>query len=286
MAGFKFYHYDPSLAAAVIFALVFGVATLRHIQLLCQNKTWYFIPFVIGFEAGGYGARAVSAKQTPDWTLMPYIIQSMLTLLGPTFFAASIYMILGRLIRFLGADSYSMIRTRWLTKFFLLGDILSFFSQGGGGGILASAKTESSQDLGNKIILLGLAIQVIFFGFFIVVTVVFHVRIAKGPTTKSISTLAPWQGLLWVLYITSILILVRSLFRMVEYAQGNDGALLQKEAYSYILDALLMAIVTACFAFFHPSKVLKKEAMVYEDVGLQGSSDEYPMSKGNGFQRI
>lgn len=63
---------------------------------------------------------------------MPYIIQSLLTLLGPTFFAASIYMILGRLIRYLEADAYSMIRPKWLTKFFLLGDILSFFAQGGG----------------------------------------------------------------------------------------------------------------------------------------------------------
>lgn len=83
-------------------------------------------------EAAGYIARAMSARQTPDWTLMPYIIQSLLTLLGPTFFAASIYMILGRLIHFLEADIYSMIRVRWLTKFFLLGDVLSFFGQGGG----------------------------------------------------------------------------------------------------------------------------------------------------------
>lgn len=155
MAGFKYYHYDPSFAAAVIVALVFCVATIRHAQVLMKNKSWYFLPFLIGclcklatdllsvfplanvtchhtVEAAGYIARAVSARQTPNWTLMPYIIQSLLTLLGPTFFAASIYMILGRLIHFLQADAYSMIRTRWLTKFFLLGDIFSFFGQGGG----------------------------------------------------------------------------------------------------------------------------------------------------------
>ncbi|KAI1451286.1 RTA1-domain-containing protein [Annulohypoxylon moriforme] len=288
MAGYKFYHYDPSVAAAVIFALVFSVAVLRHIQLLSKNKTWYFIPFVIGclFEAGGYIARIVSAKQTPDWALMPYVIQNLLTLLGPTFFAASIYMILGRLIRFLEADSYSMIRTRWLTKFFLLGDILSFFGQSGGGAMLAMAKTQSNQDFGNKIILLGLAIQVIFFGFFIIVTIVFHVRIAKGPTMKSLSTTAPWQMFLYELYFTSILIMIRSVFRMIEYSQGNDGSLLQSEAYGYVLDALLMAVVTACFSFFHPSRVLKREVIPYENAGLQESNEEYPMAKGNGFQRI
>ncbi|KAI4859714.1 RTA1 like protein-domain-containing protein [Hypoxylon rubiginosum] len=288
MAGFKFYHYDPSFAAAVVFALLFCIATLRHIQLLSKNKTWYFFPFIIGclFESGGYITRAVSARQTPDWTLMPYVIQSLLTLLGPTLFAASIYMILGRLIRFLEADAYSMIRPRWLTKFFLLGDILSFFGQGGGGGILATAKTESSQSLGNKVILLGLAIQVIFFGLFIIVTLVVHIRINKGPSPKSLATPAPWQKLLWVLYLTSFLIMIRSIFRMVEYAQGSDGSLLQNETYAYVLDALLMFIVTACFVFFHPSKVLNKESITREDAGFQGSGDEYLMSKGNGFARI
>lgn len=56
----------------------------------------------------------------------------MLLLLGPALFAASIYMILARLIRLLEAERYSMIRTKWLTKVFVLGDVLSFFTQGGG----------------------------------------------------------------------------------------------------------------------------------------------------------
>lgn len=63
---------------------------------------------------------------------MPYIIQSLLILLGPALFAGSIYMVLGRLIRVLDAQDYSLIRVKWLTKLFLLGDILSIFGQGGG----------------------------------------------------------------------------------------------------------------------------------------------------------
>ena len=74
----------------------------------------------------------MSARESPDWTLNPYITQSTLTLLGPTFYAASIYMMLGRLIRLLDAGHHSMIKTKWLTKFFLLGDVLSFVTQGGG----------------------------------------------------------------------------------------------------------------------------------------------------------
>lgn len=153
--GFRMYHYDPSVAAAVLFALLFAATSIRHLQLLIRTKTWAFIPFLLGclctrigfpgrrtpftdanppraVETIGYAARAYSAKQTPDWTLMPYIIQSLLILLGPALFAGSIYMVLGRLIRVLDAQDYSLIRVQWLTKLFLLGDILSILGQGGG----------------------------------------------------------------------------------------------------------------------------------------------------------
>lgn len=48
MAGFKFYHYDPSFAAAVIFIALFTLATGRHLQLLVKNRSWYFNPFILG----------------------------------------------------------------------------------------------------------------------------------------------------------------------------------------------------------------------------------------------
>jgi hypothetical protein len=41
-------------------------------------------------------------------------------------------MILGRLIRLLGAEEYALIRTKWMTKIFVTGDVLSFMAQGAG----------------------------------------------------------------------------------------------------------------------------------------------------------
>ena len=99
------------------------------IEISLQDQ---FLTSLSAVETIGYAARAYSSKQTPDWTLMPYIIQSLLILLGPALFAGSIYMVLGRLIRVLDADNYSIIPVRWLTKLFLLGDILSILGQGGG----------------------------------------------------------------------------------------------------------------------------------------------------------
>ena len=80
----------------------------------------------------GYIARAISSQQTPDWTLGPFIINTILVLVAPALFAASIYMLLDRLILLTDGERYSMVRRRWLTKVFVGGDILSFLMQSSG----------------------------------------------------------------------------------------------------------------------------------------------------------
>jgi hypothetical protein len=150
-----YYKYDPSLAAAIIFIIAFGLSGFYHAYQVARLRSWYFIPFVVGcagkkskktpyshakqtnpgctVEAIGYGGRAVNASEdSGQWSKGPYIIQALLLLLGPPFYAASIYMVLGRLIRLLEADKYSMVRLKWLTKIFLFGDVASILAQGMG----------------------------------------------------------------------------------------------------------------------------------------------------------
>ena len=80
----------------------------------------------------GYIGRAISSQQTPDWTLRPYIVTAILVLVAPALFAASIYMLLGRIILLNGGERLSVIKRRWLTKIFVGGDILSFLMQSAG----------------------------------------------------------------------------------------------------------------------------------------------------------
>ncbi|KAK7937201.1 RTA1 like protein [Apiospora aurea] len=256
---FVFYAYQPSMAGAVILAVIFGLSSLWHIKQMCQSRTWYFIPFTIGclFETLGYMGRAMSSSESfPDFTKGPYIIQSVLLLLGPTLFAASIYMILDRLVRLLDADAYSLIPPRWLTKVFVLGDVLSFFAQGGGGGMLTTARTQDDVKRGENMILGGLGIQILFFGGFCLVTALFHLCIRREPTSKSYAVTAPWTLLVYVLYAASLLIMVRSLYRVAEYAQGQGGALQGHEYWLYILDSVPMLVVSGLFNWMHPSCVV------------------------------
>ncbi|OQE29294.1 hypothetical protein PENFLA_c004G09508 [Penicillium flavigenum] len=269
--GFKLYHYNPSGGAGVTFAALFGLTAVIHLWQLGRNRTWYFIPFVIGclFEAFGYLARYASAQESPNWTTKPYIAQSLLLLLAPALFAASIYMALGRIIRLVNGASCSLVRPSWLTKIFVTGDVLSFFIQSGGGGMLASAKDQSKVKLGNNMIVAGLFVQILFFGFFIVVCVVFHRRMLATPSHAMGDTQIPWTRYMKVLYIASVLVMVRSIYRVAEYVQGSDGVLQSKEVFIYVFDAALMFICCLLFNLFHPSKILSGYHKTQEDPDLE-----------------
>lgn len=107
-------------------------------------------------EFVGYAARASAAGKTDS--LMTFSIQSSWILIAPTLFAASIYMCFGRLVRKLHAESYSMIPAKWLTKTFVLGDVLSFLIQGGAAGMLI---IQNLATIGKAMVILGLVIQVL-----------------------------------------------------------------------------------------------------------------------------
>ena len=116
-----------------------------------------------------------------------------------------------------------------------------------------AGKTKKAIDLGQNIVTGGLVVQILFFGFFIVVAAVFHLRFHRHPTAESRDV--PWKRHIIILYVASILILIRSIFRIVEYQQGNDGYLLGHEVFLYIFDAILMLGVMVLFNLIHPSEI-------------------------------
>lgn len=136
--------------------------------------------------------------------------------------------------------------------------------------MLATAKNSDDVKKGENIIIGGLGIQILFFGFFMVVTLVFHMRIREKPTQKSYELAVPWRKLLYVLYATSFFILVRSAFRVAEYITGKEGELQSTEYWIYIFDAALMALVALLFNWFHPSRVLNRAADAKRIASMDG----------------
>ena len=267
-ADFKLWHYTPNIPAAIIFTIAFLVFTGYHGFLLIRRRTWFCIPFVVGgaLEVIGYIGRAMAHGNTDSVPI--YTMQTLCLLLAPILFAASIYMILGRIIRALNGEQHSFIRVNWLTKIFVGGDVFCFMLQGAGGGLLSVAKDQAGIDRGNNIILGGLVLQILIFLVFLSVALMFQLRLRKRPTPASLDgplgsksstksgrfgTLT-WTKLMLGLYATSILITVRNLFRVIEYGMGWGSYLLSNEWPLYVFDGLLMVMVLAvCIMWYNPA---------------------------------
>jgi hypothetical protein len=127
-----------------------------------------------------------------------------------------------------------------------------------GGGMLASTSDPDSVKLGNNIVLAGLFLQIIFFAIFVAVAGVFHKRMQAAPTGNAMASTLLWARYLWILYLASFLIIVRCVFRIAEYAGGQEGVLLGTEMYLYIFDATLMFLVMVVFNVQHPSLVISR----------------------------
>jgi hypothetical protein len=197
-------------------------------------------------------------------------MQSLLILVAPAIIAASIYMVLGRMIRRLQAEHLSIIRPKWLTKIFVTGDVFSFLVQASGAGLQAKGDIDS-YNLGRTIVIAGLIIQIVIFGFFVIVAVLFNLRVNKNPTPVSTDRSLRWQRLMHVLYFASAIILVRNAIRVVEYAEGHDGFIISHEYMLYIFDALFIFAVTAILLVYHPNRVIGSGRQINDQDRESGS---------------
>jgi hypothetical protein len=268
-SGYYVWQYVPSIVAAVIFLTLFLIATSFHFWKIFRHRVRFTLPFAIGgickssllsfdrvarlltwdsVEIIGYATRIVSHNNTGK--LIPYCIQAVFILLGPTLFVASVYMVLARVIRSVHAEKHSVLPLNWVTKTFILSDIVTFIVQAGGSGMMVSSGLTK---IGEGVVIAGLALQVLSFILFIVTAYVFHRRMHHSPTAEVFDIALPWKQRLRSLYAISALILVRSIFRVVEYAMGNDGYPLSNEWTLYVFDAAPMFAAMVIFGVWYPS---------------------------------
>lgn len=62
--------------------------------------------------------------------------------------------------------------------------------------------------------------------------------------------------MLWCIYGACVLILIRSIYRVVEFVEGNDGFVMRLEYLLYIFDAVLMALQAMLLLVGYPGRVL------------------------------
>ncbi len=165
-------------------------------------------------------------------------------------------MTLRRIILTTRKECYSPVPIKWLTKIFVGGDILCFLIQAGGGAFISGAKKQSSVTVGEDIILVGLVLQIVVFGFFITVAGVWHSRVRRSLSSTSIKGDRPWERQLFILYSVSVMIAARNVFRVIEYGMGSSGYLLRHEWPLFVFDGAQMVLVFGICLFWYTANLV------------------------------
>ncbi|KAK1924191.1 RTA1 like protein-domain-containing protein [Papiliotrema laurentii] len=288
--------YVPSYALSVVGIATYGaLALVFWIWMLRRFRKW-MLALTIGCTTMALGfVIRIPMHNSPD-SLGIYIMQYMLILLSPCAFLAQDYVILPRIATWLNAEDCLFLESRWIVRTFVWADVTTFLLQAAGGGMTA-AQGDSMANIGHWVAIVGLVVQLAFFLTFCSLALTFAFRVKKKYPWKWSRSVAQtqvngsasfvhlswkedWRVLYGALMWTTIGIIVRSIFRIIEFAQGYDGNLRTVEWYFYAFDALPVLLAIAVYAVIWPPNYLVEGTSPFSGSG-PWEGPNYPMSRVN-----
>ncbi|KAL8643994.1 MAG: hypothetical protein Q9226_007991 [Calogaya cf. arnoldii] len=264
------YGYPPSIAPGVVFSLLFGFSMLWHAWHAYRTRTpWLWVFFVGGLgEVIGWVARSVATGCS--YSVPLFQMQLAALIISPNFITAGIYIVLSRLIPFVGTDK-SPLKPKFYLYIFIAVDIVSLGVQAAGGGMAAIGFAKGTNTkTGTDIMVAGIIFQLVSI---IVFEVLFCLVTFKAlPQIKASRTLSLLCG---ATTISVACILVRSIYRTIELLQGWRGYLITRERYFIALDGAMILVALLVYNLLNPGELLRKaeeEKMVEHTPG--GRSDD------------
>ncbi|EGC29551.1 hypothetical protein DICPUDRAFT_95921 [Dictyostelium purpureum] len=245
------YGYEPSQGLSIAAIICFSLTTLILTFLSIKYKKWYFLVACVAgaVQTIGYGIRITSAENPHELGI--YIATTLLILLPPTAFAAVfLFAQLGKIMKRTGIK-HPIFRPN-VVKFLFLGiDIFSIIVQSAGGALLAQTADNPKLDKPAKgVMLTGLCIALASFSLFFFLIIYLHIQVLKVQEDDK-----KWRIIFFGLYPSGILIILRSIYRVAEYAGGYHSAVMLNEPLFYGLDALPMFLLMCIWIPFHPAFV-------------------------------
>ncbi|KAJ7044060.1 RTA-like protein [Mycena alexandri] len=241
----------------------------------------FMLTLILGMAAMALGFIFRIIYSDPPFTLAQslgkFLLMDLFILLSPCAFLAANYMLLSHLVAMFDkkvVDHCLLIRDSRVVKIFLLSDFATLNLQSCGG--LSGTRNAILVNIGNKLVLVRLVLQALSFLLFIVVLVVFGWRISKqfpgiwrSHNTRPFKILSrqpidDWRILFYLMCTTSVGILIRSVFRVAEFAGGTFGTIATHEGYFYFFDSLPLWIAMTLYCIVWPSRALfmRREQLV------------------------
>lgn len=258
------YNYTPTLWICTLFVVLFSISGILHIIEALYTRLWFMFPTAVLAMIGeilGWSARLWSSQNVFAQT--PFLIQICATIIAPTPLLAANFIILGEVIRRLG-QQYSRLNATAYTIVFLACDIIALVIQAAGGGVASSADTDGKDpSSGGHIMLGGIVFQLVAISVYMALATEFVLRYVKDRPVRAGAMSGSTAGLdkrmhlmLFGLALSSLAIFIRSVYRVIELADGWNGRIISTERYFDWLDGGMITLATFTTNIFHPGVLL------------------------------
>ncbi|KAJ1663276.1 hypothetical protein IW140_005373 [Coemansia sp. RSA 1813] len=243
----KYFTYMPAgVYPEVSLAVYFVVGTILVILgVRARAQRWVHILSGTAYaEALGYVFRTVCVTKT---TFGLYVLMTLFLLLPPNAIALFNYKTIGEIIRMnnsrMGAKNKSKwrfwLKPKFVNWFYFSSDLFSIAMQGAGGGMMTSFKT---RDTGKTVVLIGLVVQLFFFACFLVTAIYVWRKpeylVQQGPRDRSQT--AAKRKVMINITLTTVLLYIRSIYRIAEFADGYGGKIYSAEWAFYVFDTIVV----------------------------------------------
>ncbi|EKD13372.1 hypothetical protein MBM_08455 [Drepanopeziza brunnea f. sp. 'multigermtubi' MB_m1] len=257
---YTIYGYYPNLPGNVILCVVFGICMVLQVGLSIKGRTWtWLVGLFIGcaIEFAGYIGRIM--MHSNPWNDIAFKQQIICLILAPSFVNGGIDLTLKHLVLRFGPQ-YSLIRPAMYTWVFIGLDAVSILIQAAGGGMAAAASIEnvSLLNIGNNLILAGIALQVAQLVAFGIVSLHYAYNVyrhRKLGAFDGADAVVPGRLKYFVSMVAAayFLILIRCIYRIPEMSGGWGSELQRDEPLFLVLDGITVAIACIALTVAHPA---------------------------------
>ncbi|KAI0048955.1 RTA1-domain-containing protein [Auriscalpium vulgare] len=260
------YHYVPTEWVTIVFVVLFSISTILHLGQAIRWRIWWLFPTAVLcglLEVAGWSGRLWSSLNVD--LRSPFMLQIITTIIAPTPLVAANFVLLGHIIRRLG-PRYSRLGPRLYTTIFLTCDIVALLVQGGGGGI-ASGNSNSDARVGGHIMLGGIIFQLVAIICYAALAAEFLLRYVQDKPFKRRNAPDQPRGrtdkhmkiLLGGMSLMTFFILIRSIYRTIELADGWNGKVNSTQVYFNVFDGAMVTLAMYTLNVCHPGYLLHPE---------------------------
>lgn len=256
-----FFTYQPSIGADVIANIFFGAITAIHaykfVKTYKTTRVKILIVLTIAsiIEVLAYALRVPASRDDPKGFLQAFA--PMFLVLAPVILTTVIYTIFHKISTAVAPQS-GLYKSSLMLKVFSGMDIICQIAISVGAMMASKAPVYF---IGKGILLAGIAVHISTMLAFVSTVVVWQRRVHGKWTSDLDNYTKSTEKDLLAVYIATGLIVVRSLFRFIEFASGPNGSFQDDETLFYLYEFVPMAATFVVCCRWYNSKTLQVSAL-------------------------